>query len=246
MHLDEERIQRLLHGELPSSDEPLIRGHLGVCPECRSKLDEAEREEAWISQRLRRLDHKQPQVSVESVLTAHRARLPVWGRLVAGLILTLAVAGVAYAMPGSPLPGLLTRIIRLIHQVPEAAPKRVPQPGGRDARAGIAVNPGNRLTIAFRGGHAGDTAIVSLTNRSDVEVRARGGAVTFTSDPDRLTIGNQGTATRVEITIPRASRAIDIRVGARRIWFKQGSRIVTTARRDSRGRYLLVLTPSQP
>lgn len=243
MHLDDEQIQRLLHGELPGSDEPLVRGHLGVCSECRSKLDEAEREEAWVSQRLRRLDHKQPQVSVESVLAAHHPRL--WGgrRLVAGFILALAAAGVAYAMPGSPLPGLLDRIIHLVNPAPERTAK-VAQPPGAVSRAGIAVPPGDRLTIAFPAGHPGDTAIVSLTGRAEVRVRALRGAITFTSDPDRLLV-RQGPRTRLEITIPRSARSIDIRVGARRIWSKQGSRIVTAARRDAKGRYFLPLTATR-
>lgn len=242
MHLNEEQIQRLLHGELPGIEEPLIRGHVGVCSECRSRLEEAEREEAWISQHLRRLDHGQPQVSVESVL-AHRAWLPRWGRWAASIILTLAAAGAAYAVPGSPLPGLLDRIIQLAHRGASTEPHRQ---GGLDLRSGIAVEAGDRLTIAFQAGRGRDTVIVSLANRADVAVRARGGNIAFSSDPERLSIRNQGASARFEIAIPRAARSVEIRSGDRRIWSKQGARIVTKARRDSKGRYLLPLTVSRP
>jgi hypothetical protein len=242
MHLNEEQIQRLLHGELPGSDEPLVRGHLGVCSECRSKLEEAEREETWVSQRLRRLDHRQPQVSVENVL-AHRAWLPRWGRWAASIILALAAAGVAYAVPGSPLPRLLSRIIHPTHREASTEPRRQV---GLDPRSGIAVDPGDRLTIAFQIGRARDSAIVTLANRADVAVRARGGSISFSSDPDRLSIRNQGGSARFEIMVPRAARAVEIRSGTRRIWSKQGTRIVTKARRDSKGRYLLSLTTTPP
>ena len=68
MHLDEEQVQRLLHGETAPRVETGVRDHLARCEECRSRLVEAEREERWVLERLGRVDRAPPPVVVEAIL----------------------------------------------------------------------------------------------------------------------------------------------------------------------------------
>src|SRR5918995_1770224 len=127
MHLDEEQVQRALHRELRPDARSAVDDHLSTCPECRSKLLQAESEESWVLERLSTLDHVPPPVTVGSVMARAR-RSAAWTRLAAGIILALGAAGVAYAAPGSPLPGALRRIVHLIAPDRKPASQPIPAP----------------------------------------------------------------------------------------------------------------------
>jgi hypothetical protein len=246
MHLDEEQVQRLLHGELGGPAATSVRHHLDTCPECRFRMTEAEGEEAWVLDRLGRLDHARPKLTAEAILGARPRRASGWGRMAAGIFLTLAAAGVAYAAPGSPLPRVIDRIINLVSRAPERPVKPAPSPSAKESQAGIAVAPGTRLTIVFLGDQSEDTAIISLTDSAEVMVRALGGTTTFTSEHDRLAIGHQGGPATFEILIPRTAPSVEVRAGGRRLLLKEGSGIITVARPNQEGQYLLPLSSSEP
>lgn len=246
MHLDDEQLQRALHGELRGV-EASVRHHLDDCSDCRSRLEEARREEDWVFDRLHQLDRGRPRVSVESVLTRRRQRnLPRWSRLAAGIFLALAAAGVAYAAPGSPLPRMVSRLIDVVSRTPARQVSPAPQLPSAPPEAGIAVTPGSRLTIALPGNRPADTAVVSLTSGSDVVVRAVGGTTSFNSDAERLSITQQGAPATFEILLPRTAPLVEVRAGDRRILLKQSSRIITDARPNGEGRYVLPLSHSVP
>ncbi len=234
-----------MHRELGSA-EATVRGHLETCQECRYKVTEAEQEEAWVLARLRRLDHPVPRMNPEMLAPPRRRAAPGYQRLAAGIVLALAAAGAAYAMPGSPLPGMVHRIVELVRGTPrrQTRPATTPQPGA-SFQAGIAVDPGNRLTILFPA-QSGAKAVVSRADGGDVMVRALDGA-TFTSDVDRLLIEHRAVpAPRYEIQIPRAAPWVEIQVGGRRILLQQSGRIITGVAPDAQGRYRLVLSGSTP
>jgi hypothetical protein len=220
MHLDDVQLQRMLHRE-PGGAEPSLGEHLSTCVDCRSRLTEAEQDEQWVLQRLRALDHAARPVSVEQIIASASARAPVWHRWAAGIVLLLMAAGVAYAAPGSPLPGVVHRLIGLLQ--------------GRD------VDPGRRLTIVFAGDQPEGVAIVSLSDGSEIVLRAAGGTTAFTSDIDRVTIDHSGQPATTEILIPRHAPRVEIRARGRRIFLKADSSIVTSARPDPEGRYRLPL-----
>jgi hypothetical protein len=245
MHLDEEKVQRLLHGELERSQESSARYHLGTCSECRSRLTQAESEEAWVLDRLRRLDHAPPPLSVRAAVAAQRQRAQGWGRLAAGIFFALAAAGVAYAAPGSPLPRVLELVIDLITRPSERPAEAAASRNTGKPQAGIAVTAGNRLTILFQGDHSKDTAVVSLIDGTDVMVRALGGTTIFSSETDRLVVAHQGEPGRYEVLIPRMAPWIEIQVGGRRVLLKEKSRIVTEVRPESGGHYLIPLSDSK-
>jgi hypothetical protein len=242
MHFDEEQIQRLLHGELTPANVALAREHLAACSDCSSRLAAAEREESWVLDKLRRLDHPPPRVEAAAVMTGRPRHSVAWSRWAAGIVLALGVAGVAYALPGSPLRRLVHRVAAVIGEAPRTDPRTPREPTDTAAR-GIGVTPGERFTIVFSTEQPGGVAVVSLTDRADIAVRAIGGAATFTSDVDRLSIDNAGSSAPFEIEIPRRAPSVEIRVGPHRVFSKEGSRVVTSGRQDSEDRYLVPLLP---
>src|SRR5688572_31719644 len=110
MHLDDERVQRLLHGELEPAGERLARQHLAACEDCRTRVDEARAEEHRIFALLREVDHPAPDADPRAILAAGRGPRARWERWAAGLLLVAAAGGAAYAAPGSPLPAALDRL----------------------------------------------------------------------------------------------------------------------------------------
>jgi hypothetical protein len=245
MHLDEEQVQRFLHDELAPPAQQRVQEHLAGCTDCRSRVTAAGREEAGILEILTRLDHPAPRLDVEAVTTRAAARRgSQWARPAAGILLALAAAGVAYAAPGSPLPGLVTRLVERIAPRPAPRPGR-PAQSPDTAPAGIAVVPGERFTILFTRELAENQAAVTVTDDANVVVRAHHGSASFTADLDRLSIDDPGDGTVFEIIIPRRAPWVEIRVSGRRVFLKQGSRI-TPDRRDPAGRYLLQPAAARP
>ncbi len=245
MHLDEEQIQRLLHGELAPPAETSARQHLAECTDCRGRVAEAEREEDEVYALLRQVDHPPPPVDADAVAARARAHDFGWGRWAAGILVALGLASAAYAAPGSPLPAWVEAFREWIGGRPDPspsapAPVRAPEP----RVAGIAVAPGQKLLILFTSPQAEGQAQVSLTDGAEVVVRAPIGAAIFSSDVDRLVIDNQGSAAIFEIEVPRAAPRVEIRVGADRIFLKEGRRVTTEKSTKARGLYLLPLMPS--
>jgi hypothetical protein len=242
MHLDEEQVQRLMHRELGDA-EMSIRRHLDACSQCRDKVTEAEQVETWVLERLRKLDHSLPPTKVETLARPSRRR-PRYRRVAAVALLALSASGVAYALPGSPLPGVVHRLAQLVAGGPRH------QPGDRRGRpeggvqGGIAVNPGKRLTILFPIALNGE-AIISLTDGDDVLVRALTGAA-FTSDLDQLSVEHRTAAPRYEIRIPRTAPWVQIQVGGHRLLLQRLGRVTAVVRSDAEGNYRLPLSLPLP
>jgi hypothetical protein len=241
MHLDDETIQRLLDPEVPVTVSTSAEAHLRSCAECRSKLAEAKRDEAWTFEQFRQLDHLAPHVSVQSIVARSARKSYSWQRLAAGIVLAIGMAGIAYAAPGSPLPGLLDRVIGLVMPAPAPPSSRIPPPAPPNP-AGIAVDPGERLTIAFPSRETPDTAVVSLTEGNEVVVRALGGTTTFDWEATRLLIRHSGAPARFDIGIPRNAPWVELKAGERSMLVKRNSRVTADVAPDSGGRYRLIIS----
>jgi hypothetical protein len=241
MHVDEEQLQRLLHGELGPGAELGLRAHLAECTECRGRLVAAERDEDEIFALLRQVDHPLPEVSAGAVAARAIGKRVEWGRWAAGILLLLGVAGAAYALPGSPVRGWVRSLFLWVSSSKQqpAAPSQ-PQPPA-ERTAGIAATPGRSFVIAFESPEAGGQARVSLTDGEEVTVRAPLGSAKFTSAADRLVIDNQGTGATYEIEIPRAAPRVEIRVAGTRIFLKDSSRVATDRARETDSHYLIPL-----
>jgi len=245
MHLDEDQLHRLLHGELPPTAARSAREHLAACAECRHRAADAEREEGEVFALLRHLDHPAPQIDAESIATQAGAHGVAWGRWAAGILLAIGLAGGAYALPGSPIPRWVESVAAWIGGRPsQTSLVPAPTPAPESSVAGIAVDPGPTLLIVFTAPDAEGHARVSLTDGSKVVVRGPSGAATFTSDAGRLAIENQGSSATFEIQIPRAAPRVEIQVGGTRIFLKEGPGITTEQTMEAGDVYLLRLSTS--
>lgn len=247
MHLEDERIQRLLHGELRAPEQAAVQDHLAGCPDCRQAVSLAERENDELRSLLRQVDHRPPSIPVEAIIARSDRRAPAWLRLAAGLLLSVGLASAAYATPGSPLPGWLAAAGRFLTGT--AAPKVTPapeRPAPTPELAGVAIAPGARLTIVFSATQSTGVANVSLIDGPDVVVRVPGGAATFTSEASRLVIDNRGSSASFRIEIPRAAPRVEIVLGRARLFLKEGARISVDADSGARDSYSLPLRGTAP
>lgn len=241
MHLNDGQIQRLMHGELDAAAREAAVSHAAGCPACAEALANAEREEAEIFHLLDQVDHKLPVVDAARITGAERGRpSSAWARRAAGIVVVAALAGAAYAIPGSPLPNLVKRVAGMLTG---SAP-----PAGVDATSpappvtsGIAVPAGDSLLIQFASTQDSAFATVIVADDPMVRVRAVGGTAVFTTDVRRLDIDNRGSSAHYEIQLPRSAPWIEIRVGSASRLEKSGERVITDAPADSTGRYRLDL-----
>jgi hypothetical protein len=238
MHLDEELIQRVLHTELTPPRRQEVQSHLAGCLDCRSRVEEAQKDESRIFALLRELDHPLPRIPDEFASAPRRSVR--WGQLAAGIFLGILAAGAAYAASGRPLPKIFQRLVEWVAQNPApAAPSTTPSL--QAPQRGIAVPAGDRLVILFSTNKAGQ-ATITLSDDPEVEVRALQGVASFTSDLDRLQVDSRSDSARFEVAIPRRAPLVEIQVGGRRVFLKEAGRVVTSARPGPRGDYLIPLS----
>jgi hypothetical protein len=240
MHLDDERIQRLLHGELGSVDTE-TRRHLAECDDCRDLIEQARVDEARIFGLLARVDHELPAVEARVVFGRGESAAGRWGRRAAAILVGTAIAGVAYAAPGSPVPGILERLVRFGDEVqggpPPSEAEHQPTGGG-----GIAVEPTGGLVIDLSAAGKDAVATVALSDGDEVVVRAVEGTATFSSDPGVLSVLSSGRA-QLEVLIPRSATSVEVRIGAVPVFRKLAEGAVTALQPDSTGRYRIPLGP---
>lgn len=238
MHLEDEQVQRLLHGEAIS---PEIRAHLAGCAGCQALIATARVEENQVFGLLAQLDAPRARAATDPLALARRARgvAAPWTRRAAAAVAALALAGAAYAVPGSPVRGWVAQVARWVAGLGS-------EPSPRPDPSGIAAAPGARFTIAFVAEQAGGSVTVSLTEGAEVVVRRVDGAASFTADADRLTVDNAGAAADYEIELPRGAPWVQVVVGERRVFLKEGPRIVAAVSADRGGRFVLPLTARSP
>jgi predicted anti-sigma-YlaC factor YlaD len=247
MHLDAEHLQRLLDGELEPGAGAPVRHHLESCAPCRDQVVAAEREIAEVSWLLGVLDHPAPRLEAGEVMRAG-SRSFGWGRRAALVFLGLGLAGVAYAAPGSPVPAWLRSVAARMRPTPT---RPVPAPAAStqntDAGAsGIAVSPGERLTILLPSPPAGALAYVSLADSADLAFRVVSGRASFSSGIDRLAVETSDSSAVFQILVPRGASRVEIRAGGSRLFLKQGPHIATTAEQSAEGVYTLRIPPRTP
>jgi hypothetical protein len=240
MHFSDEQIQRWLHDELDASTRDALTRHLTGCSQCARTLEEADREEKAIFDLLQHVDHATPVVDVDSLVApSPRGALAMWGRRAAIVVATAALAGAAYAFPGSPLPAWLSQAAGWI--TGRTAPVEDSPPSGVPVTSGISVPMNERFSIQFTTAQAQSSVMVAVIDGPNVVVRVNGGTATFTTETDRLTIENARSTADYEIDVPRNAPWVEIHVGSQRVMLKDGDQFVTDAPIDSVGRYVLPL-----
>lgn len=89
-------------------------------------------------------------------------------------------------------------------------------------------------------------ALVSLVGDALFVIYTPASAATFASSVDRLRVDNRTPAATFEIQIPRTALRIEIVVGRRSVFLREGGRITTAASEDRPGHWALSLAPTKP
>jgi hypothetical protein len=141
------------------------------------------------------------------------------------------------------LPRWLAAAVEWLGNRVEPAPAHQPSTPEAPGVAGIAVDPGPNLVIAFTSLQPAGQVRVQLTDSGEVVVRAPAGAATFTSHVTRLVIDNRDQVATFDIQVPRSAPRVEILVDGSRIFLKVGSRVTTDDSTAQTAPYLLPLNP---
>jgi hypothetical protein len=220
MHLDVEQVERLVAGELTANEAGPARAHVAACTACGARVEAARSADAIVSDLLRHIDRAPPRVSAQSIMSPPSRSRSGWGARAAGILALLGVAAAAYALPGSPVRKWL---------VGERAASANPVAAAPEVVSGIAVEPGRNLVIAFARTQAAGEVHVVLSDSAVVAVSSRSEAAAFSSEEGRLAVDNHDPAATFDVMIPRAAARVEIRVGNRSLFLKEGTRITANA-----------------
>lgn len=228
MHLTDEQIERLADGQAAEPVRLTLEQHLASCAGCGGRVAAARQQAVEVTARLWLVDHPVPPVSVETVIRLARKSQAGPGRWAAAILLSVGLAGAAYATPGSPLPGWVEAVAGWIRSEPrDSKDLPLPPPAPVPLPAGIAVVPGEDLIILFQPGVAAGGARAVLTDGKEVVVRTINGDAGFTAGAGRLVIAVRSDTTSFEVQIPRAAPRIEILIDGHRVLLKVRDRITT-------------------
>lgn len=199
-------------------------------------------EDRELDRLLRSLDHAPPPVTAEDVIARARRgrRGPV--RAAAAVAATIALAGVAYALPGSPVPAWVDAALRAVGtQDPGETEGAAPTDNPGDPAAGLIFAAGEirSITVAPAPGGSGTLRIL-LTDEAELVVRLADGSARFGSEPDGLSVELTSPGT-LELRIPRSAPAVSVIAAGRPVFVKRGRELSTVMAPDSAGRYVLAL-----
>ena len=242
-HPDEEQVQRFLHKESTPHPGELLR-HIEICDECRERVAGAQREEDAVLALLAQADRVPPSIELAAVVARARRRRAMWTRWAASGLLAVGLAGAADAAAGFPVLSWVSALTARWSRAPGPEVAPLAPVAAEPAVGGVAVVPGSSFVVLFRSAQSAGEVRVTVTEGSDLVVRAPSGAATFTSDPDRVVIDNRGSTADFDIAIPRGTTRVEIRIGDRRVFLKDGARIITVA--PDSGRYRIALTRPLP
>ena len=235
MHLTEDAIERLIDGELAAATASDAARHLAACAECAAAVKRARDEVAGIAVGVARLDHALPTVDPNGIIRRVESNRIRRYRLAASVALFLGVATAAAALPGSPVRSWLGLQPKHEPAVPPAVSPTPPPPPA----AGIAVAPGQSLTIVLEAPLGGVVAVVELVQSGEVVVSTTTSGTTFSSGVDTLRVDNLEGGAVVSIAVPQAAPRVLLRVGDAAPWLKVGGRVDSPVEADSSGVYRL-------
>ncbi|MGD2069716.1 MAG: hypothetical protein PVI57_13665 [Gemmatimonadota bacterium] len=218
---------------------------------------------------LRLLDHPLPSVTAEDVVARARERgheapdgpagsgkalgvsttgiRRVSRRIAAGMLLLLGLSGVAYAAPGSPLPGWVDSVARWIGYGSRPAGSSDQVPEATRAAGGVALGPGVPLRVDVRSRRPDGYVRIALTDDSLTTVRLSPEAGSLTSEPgplglERLGVDLSGPDT-VDIRVAGAAAHLEVRVRGRTVFQKAGDEVTATSGPGPGGVYLVRVEP---
>ena len=239
MHVDGERIQRLIHGELGEEERLEVDTHLDSCPECAERLASARAEDAETERLLAHLDHPAPSVRADDI----RERAAVQSRVespsrpsplrwAAGLALLLAAAGGLWAATGAPLPAWLRSAPDPQVDRQTAAP---PPPS-----SGVALPVDRPVAVEIVDPPAGLVVEVRVDDETDVRVTAPTGRASWTSREGGVQVTVQDADVPLTVSVPRTAAHVSVRLGDRLAFLKAGDAISVAPVPEADGSYRLL------
>ena len=239
MHLDDESLERLLHGELDPGPEATVRSHLASCPSCEARLEESRALESRLFGLLGTLDHEAPEIDWNSALHPTSTRARAGSRIAASIAFLLLAGGILYALPDSPVRGWIDRLRGM--DATEA-----PTPGGSRSEietpvSGLSLRPAGAFEIDFEDSQAIGAIRLRLVRTPEVEIRVLGSPVQLESGPDRLSVSNANSQSSYEILVPESAASIRLRVDGKELFLSQRGEVQSAGLLDSTGFYVLDL-----
>lgn len=191
------------------------------------------------------LDHEVPTITAEDVITrARRSRLGP-ARIALGVALAIGLAGVAYALPGSPVRSWVDSVLDRIGENGGIGSVDHPPPRSSGERgAGIVFDPAEPLSVETASGSSGYLRI-AITEEEQLVAQMVSGQARFTSDPEGLRVDLLAPDT-FELRVPRSASSVVVTAGGRRVFIKQGADISTSMEADSEGRYGMRVSDGPP
>lgn len=243
MHVDEEDLQRLVDDEIAEPADAWAHEHVLHCYPCRERLENAKREQRDVFSLLETLDHPRPRVDAAVIAARGRRDNIKWLSKAAGFMVAAVLAGAAYAAPGSPLPSLAARILGRNQDAPVRIPVTRTIPLTRTippaSVSGLTVATGNRMSVVFAATQADGDIRVTLSDGHEIELRALGAGPSFSSSEEEIIVDNLASSTGYEIVIPKSAPRVEIRIGANRVFLKEGDRITAEHAELKDGQYVI-------
>jgi hypothetical protein len=245
LHLDDEILERLLHGELDPDREPGVRSHLAACPLCEARLKDSRAMESRLFGLLGKLDHDTTEIDWDAIRRTPTSRRNAGARIAASIAFLLVAGGILYALPESPVRGWIDRLL-------EGDALKAPAAGDRfgserdAAVSGLTVRPAGPFLVVFETSQASGTIRLKLVRTPELEIRVLGSPVQLESGPDRLTVSNASSRSSYEILVPESASSIRVRVDGEDVFVTRGSEVQVAGPPDSTGSYVLDLAGSDP
>lgn len=238
MHLDAEKIERLLANEMTPEEARVWRDHLVGCNDCARILEDAERQDREIAGQLGLLDHAVPDTDLRQL--RRRATRPALRRtLAAAAVAFLIVAAAASAMPGSPVRSWLSRVFAGAADTSRQATTGEGAGVAAIQPSGVSVLPGGSFELVFDTLQDSGVVRITLSDEPEVSVRSEGSGVGYSVEPSRVRVLNAGSTASYRVVLPEDATSIRILVGDTPVLVKRGATIETSAPRDVTGDYLV-------
>ena len=245
MHVSDVQIDLLLRGELPRIDADAVLAHVTQCAACSSRRSHLAAVDGEIESSLRMLDYPVADADVGAIIRrANRSRTASAWRIAAGIAF-LATAGVAAAMPGSPIRGWINRTgLERPTVSPTPAPERMtPLPQTLPA-AGVSIEASDTVTLSFDTDQSEGSIRITFDAGSELRVKALGGTASFEVRSEGVRVRNRGSAASYDVIVPGTASMVRVRVGDRWVFRKRDELIAEAPRPEQDGSYVVKLGTS--
>lgn len=223
MHLRDDEIGRLIRPSLADEGALRAREHAAACAQCGERLRQALDADRRVGALLALIDHPVPKIEVGAVLARRRrSRSAPLRKIAAGMVIFVATATVALALPGSPLQRLMKNIASRFSESPVSSgtirKPAAPQPGeaaagsNASSNSGVAIVPDTVLEIAFRYRQPAGEIHIGFTGGHTVSLASSDPSVAFDVQPARIVVNNAKPGADYQISLPPALARVTVTI----------------------------------